>query len=81
MVCGYSGIRSFGVWDLGKEELEAYFDEIHNEGLDCKYPDCSHTHEQGCAVMAAVESGKISPLRYESYLMLTESIAQEHYRR
>lgn len=75
------GIRSFGVWDLDRKDIDDYFDEIQEASHDCKYPDCTHTQEQGCAVMAAVEAGKISPLRYESYLMLVDSISQEHHRR
>lgn len=75
------GIRSFGVWDLDREYIDDYFDEIQEASHACKYPDCTHTQEQGCAVMAAVEEGKISPLRYESYLMLVDSISQEHHRR
>ncbi len=75
------GIRSFGVWDLDRKDIDDYFDEIQEASHECKYPDCTHTQEQGCAVMAAVEAGKISPLRYESYLMLVDSISQEHHRR
>lgn len=75
------GIRSFGIWDIHQDELEDYFDEIHETGLNCKFPDCTHTHETGCAVIAAVEAGKISPLRYDSYVTLSKSIAEEHRRR
>jgi ribosome biogenesis GTPase len=75
------GIKSFGVWDLGKEELESYFAEIYETGHLCKYPNCSHLHEQDCAVKDAVEEGKISLLRYESYHDLLYSISQKHLRR
>lgn len=64
------GIRSFGVWDLQKEEVEAYFDEIFHEKQRCKYPSCTHMGEPGCAVKKAVEEGKISKLRFESYQKL-----------
>lgn len=75
------GIKSFGVWDLNKDEIEQYFSEIFTEGHQCRYPDCAHFHENGCAVKTAVEEGKISLLRYSSYLSLIHDIAQEHVRR
>lgn len=75
------GIKSFGVWNLDKDEIEAYFPEIFLLGRECKYPDCSHVHENGCAVLHAVEEGTLSPLRYGSYLFLMESVSQEHLRR
>ena len=55
------GIKSFGIWDLKKDEVEMYFPEIQNLGVNCKYPDCSHQQEQGCAVLEAVEKGELSP--------------------
>lgn len=75
------GIKSFGVWDLKKEEIEQYFSEIYECGRECKYPDCSHTNEKECAVAAAVESGKISILRYQSYIYLLDSVSRDHVRR
>lgn len=75
------GIRSFGLWDLKLEEIERYFDEIHELGTRCKFPDCSHTHETPCAVQSALESGELSPLRYISYCALRASIQEEHKRR
>jgi len=75
------GIKSFGVWDLDKDIVEHYFTEIFNCGASCKYPDCSHIHESGCAVIEAVENGKISRLRYESYQTLIQSISEDHLRR
>lgn len=75
------GIKSFGVWDLKREELEGYFSEIHACGHQCHYPDCTHTHETDCAVMQAVEQEKISIIRYNSYLSLLGSISQQHMRR
>lgn len=75
------GIKSFGVWDLKKEEIEAYYQEIHQIGHQCKYPNCSHSHETECAVKEAYEEGLISPLRYGSYLMLLETIDMKHLRR
>ena len=64
------GIRSFDLSIIGKHELEAYFVEFIDRLADCKYPDCTHTHEVDCAVKSAVESGEINPDRYESYITL-----------
>lgn len=75
------GIKSFGIWDLKNNEVVEYFFEIHTYGKKCKYPNCTHLHEADCAVIAAVESGDIALMRYESYQFLMESIRQEHKRR
>lgn len=75
------GIKSFGVWKLEKDEVEHYFDEIFTCGHNCRYPNCSHRGETGCAVVAAVENGEISPLRYSSYDALLGSVEEEHRRR
>lgn len=75
------GIKSFGIWDLKKEEIEQYFSEIHECGLGCKFMDCTHTHESDCAVMDALDKGEISPMRYESYQALIEGIDDKHLRR
>ncbi len=75
------GIKSFGVWDLDKEVVEHYFPEIFNCGSECKFPDCSHLHEADCAVVAAVEKGEISWMRYESYQTLMHSVSEGHFRR
>lgn len=64
------GIRSFGVWGLKKEEVKHYFQEFEKFSTECKYPDCCHKEEPGCRVTQAVNEGKISALRYESYLKL-----------
>lgn len=75
------GIKSFGIWDLKKEEVESYFSEIYATGKSCRYLNCSHTQEQDCAVKQAVLDGTISPLRYESCVSLMQTIEQEHLRR
>lgn len=75
------GIKSFGVWDLKKDEVEGYFTEIHECGLQCKFPDCTHTHEEDCAVQQALEQGGLSEIRYESYQALMASVNEEHVRR
>lgn len=75
------GIKSFGVWDLKLDEVEGYFSEIHAFGLQCKFANCSHTHEDQCAVQQALEEEKLSPIRYESYQALKQSVSEEHVRR
>ncbi len=64
------GIRSFGVWDVQREDLVAYFPEITAVAEGCRYQDCTHTHEPKCAVRVAVEQEEISLYRFESYLKL-----------
>ena len=64
------GIRGFGVIDMAKEEISHYFPEIFVLLKQCRYHNCSHTHEPGCAVKEAVKEGKIPITRYESYLSL-----------
>jgi ribosome biogenesis GTPase len=72
------GIRSFGMWDLKKEEIAQYFPEITRLSSECRYPDCSHLTEPHCAVQKALEEEKISSLRFESYCSLMTSISQQH---
>jgi ribosome biogenesis GTPase len=68
------GIRSFGIWDLKKEEVIHHFHDLASH--DCKFPDCIHLTEPGCAVLKKLEEGKISPLRYGSYqTLLNESMS------
>lgn len=67
------GIRGFGLVDLEREEIPLYFPEMLKASAGCRFTPCTHTHEPGCAVKAAVESGEISLERYSSYLgMLDE---------
>jgi ribosome biogenesis GTPase len=66
------GIRSLSLWDVEPEELDAYFVEIGPYVDQCEFNDCTHTHEPGCAVLRAVEQGKIAKSRYESYVRLRE---------
>lgn len=75
------GVKSFGIWDLNENEILPYFSEIYETGRGCKYPDCTHMNETECAVIKAVEKGKISFLRYQSYCQLIDSVRQEHLRR
>ncbi len=64
------GIREFGLIDINKNELSTYFPEFIEYSDTCKFMPCSHTHEPGCAVKEAVESGEIDPQRYDSYIMM-----------
>ena len=66
------GLRGFGLVDLEKEEIARYFPEMLRASRDCRFTPCTHTHEPGCAVKAAVEEGTISPERYNSYLGMLE---------
>jgi ribosome biogenesis GTPase len=64
------GWKSLALWDTEPEELDAYFPELRELVQHCQFSDCTHMHEPGCAVRAALKEGKIHPERYESYLRL-----------
>ena len=64
------GLRQFELWDVEPAELEGFFIEFRPYIPQCKYPDCSHTHEGSCAVKDAVHWGQVHEGRYESYLKL-----------
>ena len=66
------GLRGFGLVQLEKEEIALYFPEMLRAGRDCRFAPCTHTHEPGCAVKAAVDGGLISAERYNSYLGMLE---------
>ena len=66
------GLRGFGLVDLEKEEIARYFPEMLREAAHCRFTPCTHTHEPGCAVKAAVDAGEIAPERYNSYLGMLE---------
>jgi ribosome biogenesis GTPase len=71
------GIREFNLSDITKENLRFYFREFLEYMPDCSYSSCSHTVEPGCAVVKAVESGDIDSQRYESYLVLYDTLESE----
>lgn len=75
------GIKSFGVWDLKKEEVDSFFPDIKSWGATCKFADCTHSHEEDCAVLKALEEGKLSLLRYESFQALRQTVGDVHVRR
>ena len=64
------GIRELGVVDIEDEKLSHYFPEMRNELKNCKFNNCIHVNEPGCAVKKAVDENKISLIRYESYLSI-----------
>jgi ribosome biogenesis GTPase len=68
------GIRAFGVWDVDKDELPGFFLEFAGPATDCKFPGCTHTHEEGCRVKDAVDTGDIDARRYQSYLSIRDSL-------
>lgn len=68
------GIREFGVVDLEPEELDYYFIEFRPYLNECRFPNCTHDHEPGCAVKEAVEIDEITVERYDSYLNILESL-------
>lgn len=64
------GWKSLALWDTTPEEMDAYFPELRDLVPHCQFSDCTHIHEPGCAVRAALEQGRIHRGRYESYLRL-----------
>ena len=74
------GIKGFGTFDMEKEEIGHYFKEIFRFSAQCKFHNCTHTHEPHCAVLEAVERHDISESRYNSYLSMLEDENEEKYR-
>lgn len=66
------GVKGFGLIDIDDKELWHYFPEMISRAGECRFFNCTHTHEPHCAVVAAVESGEISYSRYESYLKILD---------
>ena len=66
------GIKGFGTFDMEKEELTSYFKEIFHFSKDCRFSNCTHTHEPGCAVLKALEDHYIAQSRYQSYLSMLD---------
>ncbi|MGN0028157.1 MAG: ribosome small subunit-dependent GTPase A [Marinilabiliaceae bacterium] len=62
------GIRGFGIINIDRAEVAHYFRDIFKFAGECRFPNCTHTHEPGCAVVKAVEDGLIAPTRYDSYV-------------
>lgn len=66
------GIKELGIVDMKKEELGHFFPEMRNRMLNCKFNNCKHLNEPGCAVIKALENGEIAPSRYNTYLSILE---------
>ena len=74
------GIKGFGTFDMEPEELTSYFKEIFHFSKDCRFSNCTHTHEPGCAVLKALEDHYIAESRYQSYLSMLEDKDEGKYR-
>lgn len=75
------GVKGFGTIDFEKSEVAHYFPEIFKISTKCKYNNCTHTHEPGCAVREAVDNNLISQSRYNSYLSIMEDDSPDKYRK
>lgn len=74
------GIKGFGTFDMEREELTSYFKEIFRFSKDCRFSDCTHTHEPGCAVLQALQDHYIAESRYQSYLSMLDDKEEAKYR-
>ena len=74
------GIKGFGTFNMRREEVSHYFRELFLIGRDCRFVNCTHTGEPGCAVKKALEEGRIAPSRYASYLNMLEDGDESKYR-
>ena len=74
------GIKGFGTFDMEPEELTSYFREIFRFSKDCRFSNCAHTHEPGCAVLQALEDHYIAQSRYQSYLSMLSDKDDSKYR-
>lgn len=74
------GIKGFGTFDMEPEELTSYFREIFRFSKECRFSNCTHTHEPGCAVLQALEDHYIAQSRYQSYLSMLDDKEDSKYR-
>lgn len=74
------GIKGFGTIDFTREETSHYFPEIFRASVGCRFGNCTHTREPGCAVVRAVEEGDIAASRYVSYLSILDDAEEKKYR-
>ena len=74
------GVKGFGTFDMEVEEISHYFVEFFELSKDCRYGNCTHTHEPGCAVLEALERGEVAPSRYQSYLSMLDDKEEGKYR-
>lgn len=74
------GIKGFGTFDIEPEELTGYFRDIFHFSKDCRFSNCTHRHEPGCAVLRALEDHYIAESRYQSYLSMLDDKDENKYR-
>ena len=74
------GIKGFGTFDMEPEEIAHYFRDIFALGHECRFSNCTHTNEPGCAVCEALEAHRLAPSRYTSYLSMLEDHDEDKYR-
>ena len=75
------GIKGFGTFDIERTEVSHYFREIFKIGQECRFQDCTHTHEPHCAVLQALEEGRIAQSRFTSYLSMLDDKDADRYRK
>lgn len=75
------GVRGFGTIEMDEYEASHFFPEIFKIGADCRFNNCTHTHEPHCAVLEALENGRIAQSRYNSYLSILEDSNPDKYRK
>ena len=74
------GIKGFGTFDMERGEVAHYFRDLFALSADCRFYNCTHTHEPGCAVLRALDEGRLAPSRYQSYLSMLEDKDEAKYR-
>jgi ribosome biogenesis GTPase len=74
------GIKGFGTFDMEAEEVSHYFREFFETSAECRFSNCTHTQEPGCAVLEAIERGEIALSRYESYISMLGDKEEGKYR-
>lgn len=74
------GVKGFGTFNMEPEEVAHYFRDIFKISADCRFSNCTHTHEPGCAVLRALEDHQLAPSRYASYLSMMEDKDEGKYR-
>ena len=74
------GVKGFGTFDMEREELTSYFREIYHYSQGCRFSNCTHTPEPGCAVLRALDDHFIAPSRYQSYLSMLDDKEEGKYR-
>lgn len=75
------GVKGFGTIDFERNEVAHFFPEIFEISQDCRFGNCTHTHEPGCAVLQAVNDAQISQSRYNSYLSILKDSSDDKYRK